>query len=213
MSCGKPSSVVMLLLLLGASAMAGKKPPRANLVKLPAASAAIESLMVPKAEQKCPNWAWATAIEVMLTRQDVSNMPQSYWVTKAGGGEVCIESPVALDDLKELVEGDYVLPSGNNVHFEGVVNKGAPKDVGYLIKSVREGRPLLVIWNDRPLVLQGITFDEYIYPNNQRMFEARQLTLVDPIALETVIFDKEKNDPAEITGTFEVRVGPVEHFR
>ena len=52
-------------------------------------------LSMAPAKQKCENWAWAAAVESILRAQEVP-LAQSYWVTKADGGEVCKESATDL---------------------------------------------------------------------------------------------------------------------
>ncbi len=203
---------VLLLLLVPVALYGGKPKPHPTLVKLPAAVAEIKGLELPNLKQHCTNWAWAAAIELMLARQDV-HLTQDYWVLKANGGEVCVQSLPALDDLKRLVDGNYVLLDGRNIHLEGVVTPGPPQDVGYLIRLMREGRPLLVVYREQVMVLQSVEFDEYIYPNDQRMYEVEKLVMLDPLGDKPVTFDKAKDNPAEIMGVFEVRSGPIEHFK
>ena len=82
-----------------------------------------------------------------------------------------------------------------------------------LVGSLRDERPLLILYGGRVLVLQSVLYDEYIYPNNQRMFEVVKLTLLDPLGGPPVIFDKATDDPALVEGIFEVRVGPIEPFQ
>jgi hypothetical protein len=148
---------------------------------------------------------------MMLARQGV-DIKQVDWIMKANGGEVCIESTPVLDDVKRVVTGNYVQPDGSKIHISGIVTKGA-NDVGYLIGSLREERPLLILLGGRVLVLQSLLYDEYIYPNNQRMFEVVKMTLLDPLGGDPVIFDKAADDPGLVQGIFEVRVGPIEPFQ
>jgi len=191
----------------------GGKKPRPTLVREDPKTVEIAGLTVPKPKQACPNWAWASAVELILEKQDVVDYKQTYWIMKSAGGELCIESAVDLDQLKRWIDGDYKLPDGSDVHFETTVTPGAPQDVGYLIRLLQEGHPAMVLWQGRPLVLQAVEYDEYIYPNAQRMFEARKLTMIDPLAKDPVVFDKTKDDPKDMGGVLEVKVGPVEHFR
>lgn len=203
---------ILGLLILAAvpAAFAGKKQGL-SLTKLPTATVEIKSLKLPHPKQKCPNWAWAVTVEMMLARQGV-DIKQSDWILKANGGEVCIESTPVLDDIKHVVDGNYVQPDGSKIHISGLVTKSAT-DVGYLIGSLREGRPLLILYDGRVLVLQSLLYDEYIYPNNQRMFEVVKMTLLDPLGNDPVIFDKATDDADRVEGIFEVRVGPIEPFQ
>ena len=202
----------VLVLLLSVPLWAGKKA-RPSLVKLPPKTAEIADLKVPAPKQACPNWAWAAVVELMLEKQKVVDYRQTYWILKSAAGELCIETPVDLDQLKHWVDGDYKLMDGNDVHFEGTVVAGPPQDVGYLIHLLQDGVPPLVLWRGRPCVLQSVEYDEYIYPNNQRMYEARKLTLIDPLSKDPVVFDKTKDDLSDLGGVLAVKVGPIEHWR
>ncbi len=201
------------MLLFSLTLWAGKKPVVPTLAKLPPKTAEIADLKVPAPKQACPNWAWAAAVELMLEKQKVVDYKQTYWILKSAAGELCIETPVDLDQLKHWVDGDYKLMDGNDVHFEGTVVAGPPQVVGYLIGLLHDGVPPLVLWRGRPCVLQSLEYDEYIYPNNQRMYEARKLTLIDPLAKDPVVFDKLKDNLSDLGGVFGVKVGPIEHWR
>src|SRR5215813_11996567 len=199
---------VLLTITVATSLLyAGDKPKGASLVKLPTATAEVKGLEVPRPKQACPNWAWAALLELMLAERDF-DLKQTYWVLKAFPGELCVESPVNLDYIRDTVKGDYVLMDGRHVHLSGVVTKGAPTDVGYLIANLREGHPLMLLWRGRPVLLQSIDYDEYVYPNDQRMFEALKLTMIDPLDDKPVVFEKGTDAMSDLGGVFEVRVGP-----
>lgn len=207
-------ALAILLLLLALPLWAGKnKNLNPNLMKKPPQTAEIANLEVPKPQQNCPNWAWAVAFQLMLAEQNITDYKQNYWVMKSAGGELCIEEPINLERLKQLVDGDYKLSDGNDMHFQGVITPGAPTDVSYFVEQLKQGRTAMLLWRGKPYVLQAIEYDEYIYPNGQRMFEARKLTLLDPITKKAEIFEKTKDDPAELGGVFEVKVGPVDPFK
>lgn len=182
-------------------------------MKKPPQTAEIASLTVPKPKQACPNWAWAAAVQLMLQEQQVSGFDQEYWVLKSAGGELCIEQPVDLDQLKQWIDADYVLNDGSHVHFEGVITPGAPQDVSYFVAQLQNGQTAMVLYKGRPCVLKAIEYDEYLYPNGQRMFEARKLTMLDPLAKAPIVFDKTKDDVADLGGVFEVKVEPVNPLR
>lgn len=200
-------AVSILLIVAALPLWAGKKKPALGpLYKQPTQTVEIAGLQVPKPKQACPNWAWAAAVQLMLEEQKVTDFKQDYWILKSAGGELCIETPVDLDQLKQWIDGDHILLDGNHVHLEGVATQGAPQDVSYLVQLMKEGRTTMILWKGQPYVLQAVEYDEYIYPNNQRLFEARKLTMLDPIGGKPVVFEKTKDDIAELGGTFEVRV-------
>lgn len=202
----------LLLLLANTMAISASPQKRASLIKLDPATVQIAGLELLKPKQPCRNWAWASVVELMLAKQKVT-LSQTELILKSNLGELCIETPVDFKAIGKVVDGDYVLDDGSKVQVESVIIGGAPTDVGYLIDSVKQGRPLLMLWRGRPVVLQGLEYDEYIYPNNQRMYEARKLTLLDPLGDKPLVFDKLVDSPSELGGVFEVRVGPVKHWR
>jgi len=208
-------AVVILLLAVSVFPLwAGKRKQVATLAKQPPKTVEIAGLAVPKPKQACPNWAWAAAVELMLEKQNVVDYKQTYWILKSAAGELCLETPIDLDQLKQWIDDDYILNDGNHVHFEAVVTPGAPQDVSDLISLLRDGHPAMILWRGRVYVLQGLEYDEYIYPNNQRMFEARKLILLDPLGgKDPVVFEKLKDDAEDLGGVLAVKVGPVEHWR
>lgn len=205
-------AVFIFVLLAALPCFAGKKP-LPTLVKLDPQSVELAALHIPAPKQPCPNWAWAATVQRMLELQGVIDFKQDDLVLKAYAGEVCIETTPDFAALKQKIDGDYTLLDSRKVHIEAVVTPGSPRDVGHLIERLRKGRVLLMLVAGKPLVLQALEYDEYIYPNDQRMFEARKLTFFDPLSGKPVVFEKLKDDAGTIDGIFEVRVGPIEHFR
>ena len=207
-------AAVLLLIVVTLPLLAGKKQQlNPALVKKDPQTAEIADLKVPKLKQACPNWGWAAAIELMLEQQKVVDYKQDYWVTKSAGGELCIEKPIDLDQLKQWVDGDYKLMDGNDVHFEATVTPGAPQDVSHFVQLLKDRQTALVLWSGHPYLLKAIEYDEYIFPNGQRMFEARKLTMLDPLGKDPVVFEKTKDNMDDLGGMLEVKVGPIEHWR
>lgn len=186
---------------------ADNKKKGATLVKMPPATVQIESLNLVKPKQPCLNWAWASAMETLLAREKVE-VSQTEMILKTDLGELCIDAPVDLLKIKKLLDGRYVLADGSKVMVEVVVTSGPPTDVGYLVKQTKLNHPLLLTWKGRPLVLQSVEYDEYIYPNSQRMFEARKLTMIDPLFDKPVTFEKLVDDTNDLGGTLELLVTP-----
>jgi hypothetical protein len=202
--------ILAVILASAATTLAGNKSGVA-ITKLPTKTVDIKALLVPVPKQHCPNWAWAAVVEMMLARQDVT-IKQTEWILRANAGELCIETTPDLDQIKRVVTMNHVQPDGSKIHIKGIVNPDAT-DVGYLVTSVRDQRPLMMLIAGRVLVLQSLDYDEYIYPNNQRMFEIVKMTLLDPFGGKPVVFDKATDDTSQIGGVFEVRVGPIEPFQ
>jgi hypothetical protein len=198
-------SVLAFALVFILPAYPADKKLRAGLVKLPPATAALAELTLVKPKQPCLNWSWASAIQTLLARQKVE-VDQTDLILKADLGRLCIDKPVDLFRIKEVLEGLYSLREGGTAGVQVIVTPDAPTDVGSLILHMRRSQPLLMTWRGRPLVLQAVEYDEYIYPNSQRMFEVRKLTFADPLGDQPVIFDKLVDDPSEIGGVLDVVV-------
>jgi hypothetical protein len=80
-----------------------------------------------------------------------------------------------------------------------------------LIAPLRQGRPVLLFWKTRALVVRAIVYDEFIYPNDQRMFVIREIKLVDPLLTgkqRESSFVTGQDNAADIGGTLEVVVIP-----
>lgn len=205
-------AAAILLICAALPIFAGdKKVYSPSLVKKPPQTAEIADLKIPKPQQACPNWAWAAGLELMLEEQKVVDYKQEYWILKSAAGDLCIETAVDLDQLKQWIDGKYKLMDGSDVHFEATVTQGAPSDVSHFVQLLKDGRTALVLWKGRPCVLKALEYDEYIYPNGQRMLEARKLTLIDPLEKVPVMFEKGKDDAADIGGVLEVAVVSADH--
>ena len=202
--------ILCVLLALALPLAAGNKSKGAPLVRLPEQTAELKALWLPTPVQKCTNWAWAAAVEAMLRSQQVT-MKQNAWVAKADLGEVCVDAVPTMEKLARVVEGAYVLDDGRHVRLQALYISGAPRVPDDLILPLRQGRVVLLFWRSRALVVRAVVYDEYIYPNNQRMFQIKEIRLVDPLLTgkqREVSFVNGRDDPAEIGGMFHVVVIP-----
>jgi hypothetical protein len=138
-------------------------------------------------------------------------MKQNVWVMKAYLGEVCIDAAPTMEKLARVVEGQYVLDDGRHVRLQARYISGAPTVPDDLIAPLRQGRPVLLFWKSRALLVRAVVYDEYIYPNNQRMFQIKEIKLLDPLLTgkqREVSFVNGRDNPAEIGGMFQVVVVP-----
>ena len=203
--------VLILVVLLSLPLAADKKYKGAPLAKLPDQKADIADLKLPAASQPCTSYAWAVAVETMLKAQDVP-LDQHFWVQKAIGGELCIDPPPDLDRLTRSFNGTYVLNDGRKVALEMKVIAGAPTIPDDAIAPLKQGRPALVFWKSRAYVLRGAVYDEYLFPNGQRMYQIKELKLLDPLAppkQREVSFVNGTDDPADITALVIVIATPL----
>jgi hypothetical protein len=202
---------VLIFALLVAAPLAADKKKGAPLAKLPPQTVDLAELKMATPAQACTNYAVAVAVESMLRVQKVT-LDQHFWVQKANGGELCIEPVPDLDRLTRAVNGTYTLEDGRKITLETLVIPGAPMIPDDAIAPLRKGIPLLVFWKSRALVLHTLVYDEYIYPNGQRMFQLREMKMTDPLAPvkeREVSFVNGTDDPADIAAMVLVTVTPI----
>ncbi len=138
-----------------------------------------------------------------------------YWITKLEGGELCIAQLRPMEELANLINGEYLLDVGRKVRLETTYTNGAPTVLDDLIVSLREGSPFLFLWKGHPYVVYGMTYDEFIAQNNARIFMVKEIRLIDPLAApddpqRQVSFVRGRDNLDEVDGTMMVRAVPVE---
>lgn len=202
--------IVLLALIAALPLVAGNKPKGAPLVRLADQRVELKAFWMPTPAQKCANWAWAAVVEAMLRAQQVT-IRQNAWVQKANYGEVCIETAPTVEALARVIDGSYVLDDGRHVRLQSRYIVGAPTAPDDLIISLRRGRPLLMFWKSRAFVVHAVVYDEYVYPNGQRMFQIKEIKLLDPLLSgkqREVSFVNGHDNPGEVGGVFRVEVVP-----
>jgi hypothetical protein len=202
---------LIVVLVLTISLAADDKPKGAPLVKLPPQTADVVDLKLPTPSQACTNYAVAIAIETMLRLQNVP-LDQHFWVQKANGGELCIDPLPDLDRLARTINGTYTLDDGRKVTLDAQIIAGAPTIPDDAIAPLKQGTPLLILWKSRAYLLHGAVYDEYIYPNGQRMFQLKELKMIDPLARakeSEVSFVNGTDDPADIAAIIRVTATPI----
>ncbi len=206
---------MLILALAGGAWAADNKPqPQPTLLARPNQAVDINGLKVPTPAQKCENFGWAVGLELMLRMQGVQ-LDQKYWITKIEGGELCQEQLRPMEELAQAVDGDYQLDSGAKVRLKTSYTKGPPTVLDDLIVSIREGSPWLFVWKGHPYLVDGLLYDEYIGPNNARIFMVKEIKLLDPLAApddaqRQVTFVRGRDNLEEIDGTMTVRAIPIE---
>jgi hypothetical protein len=165
------------------------------------------------AKQKCPNWAWAAALETVLRSQGVP-LDQTFWVLRLNNGELCLDSPGAPQDVIRYLERDaHVLDDGRKVRLHATYVPGPPNSMDAIIRSVQQNHPVIVFWRGRARILAGITYDENVAPTGDHLFEARELRLVDLYAApkdpaRVAKFVKGSDSLADFDGMMQVQVLP-----
>lgn len=213
-----PKILAVILLLSCAEVLCYAKKYASNILQqLPQESVTVEGLTPATPKQKCENWLWAAELETILKTEKI-DLPQAYWVQHANLGEVCVEAPVDLESMASLIDRDYQLEDGSKFHLTAVRTTGAPTDMGHIISSLRQGRPFILLWKGHPLLVTGMVYDEYGYPNGQRMYEAVEIDMLDLLYPDgderrTRSFVKGTDNMDDIGGTLEVIAVPVDPLR
>ncbi|HWR36557.1 MAG TPA: hypothetical protein VN622_11870 [Clostridia bacterium] len=197
---------VLLVCAVAANAGSKKKSPPFSLKQVPDQTAQIRNIPSVTALQKCENWAWAAALEMSLLKQGVP-LGQKFWVDKANGGALCLNSAGTLESLARVVEGEYVLEDGRKFRLEVRWQESAPGTSDRVLVPLALGRPYILYWRGHAYVPQAALWDEYIYPTGQKTMEIKELTLLDPYESGEKQFAKftaDKDDASELGGVFEV---------
>ena len=206
---------LFLVLVLAAAAWADdKKMGMPTLLARPNQVVDINGLKVPTPAQKCENFGWAASLELILRMQGVA-LDQKYWITKLEGGELCQEQLRPMDELAQAVDGEYQLDSGAKVRLQTKYTKGAPAVLDDIIVSIREGSPWIFVWKGHPYLVDGLMYDEFIGPNNARIFMVKEIKLLDPLAAPNdaqrqITFVRNRDSLGDVDGTMTVRATPIE---
>jgi hypothetical protein len=203
-----------MVLLAGTAWADDKKPQGATLLARPNQIVDINGLKMPELAQKCENFGWAAGVELILRMQGVS-LDQKYWVTKMDSGEVCQQQLRPMDELAQVIDGEYLLDPGRKVRLKAKYTHGAPTVLDDMIVSIREGSPWLFVWKGHPYLVDGLMYDEFIGPNNARIFMVKEIKLLDVMATpddpqRQVTFVRGRDSLDQVDGTMTVRATPVE---
>lgn len=197
------------LLMLAAAAPAQKR--KAPFYVHPGKDEALATMPSVVARQKCGNWAWAAALEASLRAQDVS-LDQTFWVLRLNRGELCLPDAGAPEQLVRFLESEtWILDDGRKLNLKATYSPMLPHSVDDFILALRQNRLLILYWRGYAHLLVGMTYDEYLGPNNTRRFEVRTLRLLDPYRNpgdkdRVATFTKGTDDIGEFTGMMQVQV-------
>jgi hypothetical protein len=158
--------------------------------------------------ETCSNWGWAAATESLLALDSVK-VDQHVLVQKAYGGELCDDGAPNLQKLADAAKGDYQVDPKLKMRVTArVYGAGMAISAENLIAAMQRGRPMIFFWKSHAYVAVGAEFDEYIGPNGMRMWEIRELRLLDPTATDgdrrVVTFQKGRDDLGDINGAIEL---------
>jgi hypothetical protein len=203
-------ALFLLAVVLLCGAFACKEKAQPGMMMRPAQSAELALGEVALAQRTCANRTWGAALETLLAREGV-DMKQDYWVVRAYGGASCRSDVGDPAVLARVITGDYTLDGGRKVRLEATYITGAPRAVDELLLRLHNGHPFLLFWNSQVYLVRGAVYDEYIAPTGERLFQVRELKLVDlhPQARQReTTFDREQHDPASIQALMLVSVLP-----
>lgn len=191
----------------GAFAAKKKLPTGWVLQKL---SASLEKTDFKVAEKACANWTWVAAI-VALAGARGAHIEQRYLIDRLYGGSIC--TPLALDPdtLTRQISHEYVLSDGQKFRLEAQFSPGAPTQPDPLIVAMRQNRPMIVLWQNRPYLLTGVNYDEYTAPTGNKLLIVTELRLFDPAAdapKHELTFSREDDNPDDLNGVLDLNVYP-----
>jgi len=204
--------VLFCAIVASVSAFAEKrKPVRIDYQLKPNQQAVIEHPQIVTAERACENWIWAAALDSLLKAKG-SATGQEYQILRLYGGTPCT-GVKSYSELADKISHEYVLDDGRRFLLQAQYTAGPPLHIDPLVMAMREQRPLMVIWKSHAYVLTGVSYDEFIGPNNARILELKELKLADPANGESVSFVRERDDSQEINGTMDVTVKSLQLYQ
>lgn len=162
------------------------------------------------AEQPCENWSWVAGITDMAAANG-AHISQQYLVDRLYGGSVCLQSAGDLEAMAQKISHDYVLVDGQRFRLDAQFSPGLPAQADSLIVAIRQSRPMMLLWRNRPYLLIGMNYDEYIAPTGNKMFIVTELKLFDPMAEEgkrEQLFSRDRDDPNDLNGFLYLSIYP-----
>jgi hypothetical protein len=197
--------IAIVVLFVPLAALAGSKSKGQVTPEIhPDMLVEIPGLEVEKVQKPCDNWAWWAAVQSVFEQQNLP-LSQSFFVDRSDGG-ACWNNddhPLNLYDVASAATGDYALPNGRRFHSEvslGPTAVPAPM----IVKALRAGRPLVMVWQKRPYVVQGILFDDKVFPGGQHSFFAKEVHLIDPTDGKPVKLTLDEQNVGEVVGVMDV---------
>lgn len=167
-----------------------------------------EKLDLEPAERPCVNWGWVAVVSDMVAARGI-HIGQQYLVDRLYGGSRCLDMAGDSEDLAKQISRDYVMADGQKFVLKARFIPGAPAQPDLLTASIRQSRPLMLLWRNRPYLLTGLTYDEYIADSGNKMFVITELQLFDPLREEgkrAVVFSRDQHSPDEINGMLDLTV-------
>jgi hypothetical protein len=200
--------IACFILLVAVALHAGDKKRQQYYLK-PDQTADLSDTKLVTAKQNCENWGLAAGLETMLAKQNVA-LDQSFWVMRLNYGEICVPQLPSMELLAKVVNQEFVLEDGRHVRLELHFTPGAPVNIDDVLAGLKRDQPTLLLWRGHPYYLVGATYDERIGRDGARLFELKELRLVDTFAKEpATTFQRGRDKPEEIEGILSVSVVPL----
>lgn len=173
-------------------------------------SANLEHTSFKVAEKACDNWTWVATITAMAADRG-AHIEQQYLIDRLYGGSICTSLALDAETLARQISHEYVLADGQKFRIEAQFSRGAPTQPDPLIVAVRQNRPLILLWQNRPYLLTGVNYDEYTAPTGNKLLIVTELKLFDPAAdalKHELTFVREDDNPDDLNGVLDLNVYP-----
>ena len=154
--------------------------------------------------QKCKNWCWAAAAE-MLARSQGVDIEQEFFVKKIYGPKLpCLPTFGSFEPIKRALKGTYKLSDGRTIELDGAYAYGIPTNPVGMIRSIKEGRPFIFAAGGHAYVAYGV----YWYRPTPTTVRIIQIDLIDPLYSfgnpKYTFFHVYQHPLSAINGTFEL---------
>ncbi len=205
----RPSALFLVAAVLASAQLAAAfdKKKLTGYQLRPNQEATVDNPDIELAERPCENWIWAAALNRVLKPLDAS-MGQEYQILRLYGGTVC-SGVKDYAELAQRISHEYRLDDGRRFLLNARFVEGAPTGLDAVIVSLREQRPMMVVWKNHAYLLVGLVYDEYIARDGGRVFQLKEMKLGDPANGSVVSYQRDRDDPATIGGLMEISVKPL----
>ncbi|MGZ4820049.1 MAG: hypothetical protein ACXVZM_00480 [Terriglobales bacterium] len=155
------------------------------------------------AAETCQSDEWSAAVEATAQAQGVA-LDRKFWRTKLFG-DLC-SSGIQMEAVGRRISGDYTLDDGTRLRLSAIMlSHGFPKSED-MVADTDAGRPYIVSWKKRPLVLTRVDYIVRTHSNGMNTYTISKMYMRNALTGRELLFDVTTDRIADIEGTLQLSV-------
>lgn len=155
------------------------------------------------AAETCQSDEWSAAVEATAQAQGVA-LDRKFWRTKLFGD--LRSSGIQMEAVGRRITGDYTLDDGTRLRLSTIMlSHGFPKSED-MVAETDAGRPYIVSWKKRPLVLTRVDYIVRIHSNGMNTYTISKMYMRNALTGRELLFDVTTDRIADIEGTLQLSV-------